>query len=102
MSKAPQLPNLYDDFEPKTQTLFLKLGTKGVVSFHGKNYNISFRMDQDTINQLLTDGPFIQVKSNCYVNVGKISNVSNDTIYFTDESGEKRRRCKFHGESSNG
>lgn len=90
MSKAQQLPNLYDDFEPKTQTLFLKLGTNGVVSFHGRNYNISFRMEQDKINQLLTDGPFMQVKSNCYVNVRKISNVTNDTIYFADVAGENK------------
>lgn len=85
MSKAPRLPHLYEDFEPMTQSLFFKLGTKGVVSFHGKNYNISFRMEKDKINQLLNEGPFVQVQSNCYVNVRKIRNVSNDTIYFADD-----------------
>lgn len=92
MNAALQQKNVYEDFDPKADTLFFKVGTHGLISFHGRNYNIKKRMSADERNQLIADtSTFFRVSSDCYVNLRNISSMGDANIFFGDSS--KRVSC---------
>ncbi|QMV44139.1 hypothetical protein [Cohnella cholangitidis] len=92
MNVALQGKNVYEDFEPRQDTLFFKVGAHGLISFHGRNYNIKKRMSADERNRLITDtSTFFRVSSDCYVNVRNISVLGEQHIFFGDTS--KRLPC---------
>ncbi|MFD0670605.1 LytTR family transcriptional regulator DNA-binding domain-containing protein [Cohnella sp. GCM10027633] len=92
MNVAMQTKNVYEDFDPKADTLFFKVGTHGLISFHGRNYNIKKRMSADERNSLIADtGTFFRVSSDCYVNIRNISSMGQAHIFFGDSS--KRVSC---------
>jgi hypothetical protein len=92
MNVAMQGKNVYEDFEPRNDTLFFKVGVHGLISFHGRNYNIKKRMSAEERNRLLTDtSTFFKVSSDCYVNVRNISSIGDEFLYFGDTS--KRLSC---------
>jgi hypothetical protein len=92
MNVAPQEKNVYEDFEPRNDTLFFKVGVHGLISFHGRNYNIKKRMSNEERNRLLTDTEtFFRVSSDCYVNVRNISVMGDEYLFFGDTS--KRLSC---------
>lgn len=92
MTVALQQKNVYEDFDPKTDTLFFKVGTHGLISFHGRNYNIKKRMSAEERNQLIADTrTFFKVSSDCYVNIRNISSMGDAYIFFGDSS--KRVSC---------
>jgi len=92
MSAALQQKNVYEDFDPKSDTLFFKVGTHGLISFHGRNYNIKRRMSADERNRLISDSStFFRVSSDCFVNVRNISSMGNEYIFFGDST--KRISC---------
>lgn len=74
--------NLYEDFEVETDILFFKVGDHDLVIFHGRNYNIKKRMTAEQLGRLLSNPSYYQVYSGCYVNLGKISSITDDCIYF--------------------
>lgn len=39
--------DMYEDFEPKKDSLFFKIGSQGLISFHGQNYHIRRRLSQE-------------------------------------------------------
>lgn len=59
-----------------------------MVSFHGRNYNIKKRMSAEQLKSMIAKACFVQVKSDCYVNLGKISAIENDLLYFGSELGD--------------
>jgi len=92
MNGAPQNKDVYQDFEPKTDSLYFKVDSShGLVSFHGRNYNIKKRLSADERKRLTSDAAFFRLDSNCYVNAGKISRMENDSICFGDTN--KRIPC---------
>ena len=91
MSYAPGSRNVYEDFEVKTDILFFKTGTHGLISFHGRNYNIKKRMTAEQITALLSGKQFFNVGGNCYVNVDKVSSIEQGIVYF----GEKAPSAKM-------
>ncbi|MDB4867703.1 MAG: hypothetical protein JWR03_2036 [Cohnella sp.] len=91
MNAALQDKNVYEDFEPITDTLFFKVGSYDLISFHGRNYNIKKRLSTDEKNRLMSDAAFVRVDSNCYVNAGKITRLEDDAICFGDSG--KRIPC---------
>ena len=40
MKHVSESRNMYEDFVVETDILFFKTGSHGLVSFHGRNYNI--------------------------------------------------------------
>lgn len=81
--------NRYEDFEPRTDTLYFKVDSShGLVSFHGRNYNIKKRLSADERKRLTSDAAFFRLDSHCYVNAGKISRMEDDAICF----GETNKR----------
>ncbi len=91
MNTALQHKDVYEDFEPKADTLFFKVGSHGIISFHGKNYNIKRRMSTEQRTSLTTDASFVQINSDCYVNVDKIRSIESDYIYFGSEKNSSKR-----------
>lgn len=90
MARASEFRNVYEDFVVETDILFFKTGSHGLVSFHGRNYNIKKRMTADNISSLLNGKQFYHVGGNCYVNVDKVTAVEQGIVYF----GEKAPSAK--------
>jgi DNA-binding LytR/AlgR family response regulator len=92
LSGALQEKNVYEDFEPRTDTLYFRIDpSHDLISFHGRNYNIKKRLSADEKSRLLSDSSFFRLESNCYVNTGKISRMEDDAICFGDTN--KRIAC---------
>lgn len=83
--------NVYEDFELESDVLYFKLGIQGLVSFHGRNYNIKKRMTAEQIAQLTQERSFYQVSSNCYINIGKIKTIADGTIYFGSNTSDSKQ-----------
>ncbi|MBB6731659.1 LytTR family transcriptional regulator DNA-binding domain-containing protein [Cohnella zeiphila] len=81
----------YANIEPRTDTLFFKVGAHGLISFHGPNYNIKKRWSAEQRTALMEDPSFFRVSSDCYVNLRKIAGLSDDCLYFDDASGGSKR-----------
>lgn len=83
--------NVYEDFELESDVLYFKIGIQGLVSFHGRNYNIKKRMSAEQIEQLTFESSFYPISSNCYINISKIKTIANGIIHFgTDCSDSKQ------------
>ncbi|MBJ6360987.1 LytTR family transcriptional regulator DNA-binding domain-containing protein [Paenibacillus sp. GCM10012307] len=88
MGVALETKNVYENFEVETDILFFKVGSLGMVSFHGRNYNIKKRLSAEQLKSMISKSCFVQVKSDCYVNLGRISAIENDLLYFGPEVGD--------------
>ncbi|MEK3734478.1 MULTISPECIES: hypothetical protein [Paenibacillus] len=91
MKHASQSRNVYEDFVVETDILFFKTGSHGLVSFHGRNYNITKRMTAEQLRGLLSDKTFYPVYSNCYVNVRKITALEQGVAYFGEMAPSAKR-----------
>lgn len=74
--------NLYEQFDPRTDCYFFRVGSQGQISCHGRNYTIKKRMTAEQIQALTRDEMFVRIASDCYVNVGKISYFGENAVYF--------------------
>lgn len=83
--------NVYEDFELESDVLYFKIGMQGLVSFHGRNYNIKKRMTAEQLKQLTNKSSFYQISSNCYINIGKIKTIAGGTIYFGSDISESKQ-----------
>lgn len=82
--------DIYEDFEPGRDTFFFKIGSGGLISFHGRNYNIRKKVSAEQRENLIRNSAFLRISSNCYVNIDKISSVEKDHIRFIEHtSGSK-------------
>lgn len=92
MSLADISKNVYEDFEVEQDILFFKVGARaqGLVSFHGSNYNIKKRMTSDQLSSLCALTNFVKIKSDCFVNIGKITSIEGDNVYFGESLSDKR------------
>lgn len=89
MLAATDNRDIYEDFEP-CNSFFFKIGSRGKISFHGKNYNITKHLTADQLQSLVRNSAFVRLTSNCYVNVEKIACMEKDYIRFGDpETGTK-------------
>lgn len=91
MNLALSERNVYEDFDLESDVLYFKVGIQGLVSFHGRNYNIKKRMTAELITQLIGKSSFYQISSNCYINLGKIKSISGGTIYFGTDCSESKQ-----------
>jgi hypothetical protein len=74
--------DVYERFDPFADTLFFKTGARGVICFHGPNFNIRKRLTADERSRLLSSPIFVRVSSNCYINVKKVSDFDDAHVYF--------------------
>ena len=83
--------DVYEDFDPKNEPLFFRIGSHGLISFHGSNYNIRKRLSAEQRLNLITCSDYVRIDANCYVNLVKIRKIDGDCICFGPEaSGAKR------------
>jgi len=74
--------DVYERFDPFDDTLFFKTGARGVICFHGPNFNIRKRLTDDERKRLLSSPLFVRVSSNCYINIRKVSDIDDAYVYF--------------------
>ncbi|WP_438445303.1 hypothetical protein [Gorillibacterium sp. sgz5001074] len=86
MLAAPEHRDMYEDFEPCTDTFYFKIGNRGKISFHGPNYHITKQLTPEQRASLIRNAAFVRITSNCYVNVNKISSLEKDHIRFIEHS----------------
>jgi len=82
MNLAMDTRNVYENFEVEKDILFFKVGRLGLVSFHGRNYNIKKRLTTDQLKAFMTSGLFVHVHSNYYVNLDKIVALEDGYLRF--------------------
>jgi hypothetical protein len=86
MLAAPDNRDMYEDFEPSKDTYFFKIGSRGKISFHGRNYHITKQLSAEQRQNLIRNSAFMRITSNCYVNVDKISSLEKDHIRFVEHA----------------
>jgi hypothetical protein len=92
MNITMQRRDVYEDFNPEADAIFFKLGSHGLISFHGRHYHIKKRLSAEERNRLLADSrTFFKVSSDCYVNVKSIASIGQDFLLFDDSA--KRLPC---------
>ncbi|MCQ6558491.1 hypothetical protein [Paenibacillus mendelii] len=82
MNVAPDNRNVYETMEIEKDILYFKIGKLGLVSFHGRNYNIKKKLSKEQLYHYIAGGQFAKVSSNCYVNVSKIISVKEGLVRF--------------------
>ncbi len=91
MNTSLQERNVYEDFDLESDILYFRMGTQGLVSFHGRNYNIKRRMTAEQLKQLMSQPQFFQISSNCYINIYNIKSIASGTIYFGAAYSESKQ-----------
>ncbi|HEY0828122.1 MAG TPA: LytTR family transcriptional regulator DNA-binding domain-containing protein [Bacilli bacterium] len=76
--------DIYEQFEPRKDSLYFKVGMRGLVSFHSSIYHLKMRMSDEQRSRLMTDDTFVQIAEDCYVNLTKITSIENDCLRFGD------------------
>ncbi|MFC5447139.1 LytTR family transcriptional regulator DNA-binding domain-containing protein [Paenibacillus aestuarii] len=90
MNVALEINNTYENFELAKDIMYFRVGDRGLVSFHGKNYHIKKRLSSDQMNELISDNFFFKVNTDCYVNLKKIMRIQDGRVYFEVKGTESR------------
>src|SRR4051794_9966016 len=88
---AEETRSIYESFEVEKDIYYFKVGRLGMVSFHGRNYNIKKSITAEQLNSYVTSGHFVKVSSNCYVNARKVLSVTDGLICFDQGYSEANR-----------
>ncbi len=83
MSLATESMNTYEEFQLEKDILFFRVGQHGLVSFHGRNFNIKKRISSDELIRMIEQPVFFKVNTDCYANLRKIEAVSDGQVYFS-------------------
>ncbi len=83
--------NIYEDFDLDADILYFRTGTQGLVSFHGRNYNIKKRMTAEQLQELIHHQGFYAVGGGCYININKIKTIDSGNIYFDSDIADSRQ-----------
>jgi DNA-binding LytR/AlgR family response regulator len=82
MNVALENRNMYEDFVLEQDILYYRTGHHGLVSFHGKNFNVRRRLSSEQLQNILSEGTFYKVNTDCYVNIMKIQAIKDSRVYF--------------------
>jgi hypothetical protein len=77
--------DVFENFEPATDAFFFKLGSNGLVSFHGRNYTIKKKLSAEEQSMLIMQPQFVRVGHQCYANKDKITALENQMLWFDDK-----------------
>jgi hypothetical protein len=90
MNVALETRNTYDDFTLEKDILYFRVGDHGMVSFHGKNFNVKKRMSTDQFTQLIADVTFFKVNTDCYANIKKVDSIQEGKVCFISHTPESK------------
>ncbi|QGQ99854.1 hypothetical protein EHS13_35805 [Paenibacillus psychroresistens] len=82
MNAALEYRNVVEDFVLEKDILYYRTGSHGLVSFHGKNFNVRRRLSTEQLQKILAEGIFYKVNTDCYVNILKIETIKDSRVYF--------------------
>lgn len=82
MNVALENRNIYEDFVMEKDILYFRVGDQGLVSFHGKNFNLKKRVSTEQMSKLVDDGVFFKANTDCYVNLKKVEGVKDNKVIF--------------------
>jgi hypothetical protein len=84
MNAALETRNATEDFSfvLEQDILYFRTGHHGLVSFHGKNFNVKRRLSKEQLYQIISDGAFFKVNTDCFANLDKIKAIKDNRIYF--------------------
>ncbi|AZN40281.1 hypothetical protein [Paenibacillus albus] len=88
---ADENRNVYENFEVEKDIYYFKVGKTGLVSFHGRNYNIKKNITTEQLNSYISSGRFIKVSGTCYVNKEKVLSFSDGLICFDHNISESKQ-----------
>ncbi|MDQ6421203.1 LytTR family transcriptional regulator DNA-binding domain-containing protein [Paenibacillus sp. LHD-117] len=91
MSVALNERNVYENFDQESDVLYFKLGSQGLVSFHGRNYNRKKRMTAEELRSLTNEKNYFQISSDCFINLSKIRSISDGTVYFGSQNSDAKQ-----------
>ncbi|BBH21427.1 hypothetical protein Back11_27720 [Paenibacillus baekrokdamisoli] len=86
-----EVRNLYENFEVEKDIFYFKVGALGLISFHGRNYNIKKSLSDEQLKAYIKSGQFIKVSGSCYVNATKIMSFADGRISF-DQLGSETKQ----------
>jgi DNA-binding LytR/AlgR family response regulator len=90
MTLALETRNVYEDFVLEKDILYYRTGNYGLVSFHGRNFNVRRRLNQEQLQNMLTEGTFYKVNNDCFVNLTKIKTIKDNHVYFEPYSDDAK------------
>ncbi|MBP1995660.1 LytTR family transcriptional regulator DNA-binding domain-containing protein [Paenibacillus eucommiae] len=86
MNVALENQNTYDEFVLEKDILYFRVGAHGLVSFHGKNFNVKRRLSTEQLDKMLSDSAFFKVNTDCYANLHKVEAVQDSRVCFDSKS----------------
>ncbi|WP_138496331.1 LytTR family transcriptional regulator [Paenibacillus pinistramenti] len=90
MNVAYPEKDVFENFSPAEDAYFFKIGSKGLVSFHGRNYTIKRKLTAEEQLSLMNHPSFVRVAHQCYANKDKISGLENQMLFFGDKESYPR------------
>lgn len=90
MNVALDVKNTYEDFILQRDIMYFRVGERGLVSFHGKNYHVKKRLSTEQLAEITSDSYFFKVNTDCYVNTSKILNIQDGKVYFELKGSESK------------
>lgn len=82
LSVALNERTLCEDFDLQEEILFFKIGSEGLVSFHGNNFSRKVQLSPSDQKQLTKTKGYHPISSSCYINVSNIKSIISGAIYF--------------------
>lgn len=70
------------DFDLDKEILFFKIGSDGLVSFHGYTFNRKLQLSNEELVDLLEREAYFPISTTCYINLHKIKAIVSGMVYF--------------------
>lgn len=80
----------FTDFDLDKEILFFKMGSDGLVSFHGYTFNRKLQLSNAELNDLLSRKAFFPINATCYINLNKIKAIVSGMVYFGGEYSDSK------------
>jgi hypothetical protein len=90
MNVALETMSTYEDFVLEKDILYFRVGDHGLVSFHGKNFNVKRRVATDQLNKMVVNSNFFKVNTDCYSNIRKIDLISDGKVFFNPRTPDTK------------
>jgi DNA-binding LytR/AlgR family response regulator len=82
--------NSYENFVLEKDILYFRIKDRGLVSFHGKNFNIKRRMTSEQLSSMMSSSDFFKVNTECFVNLKKVRMIQDNRVYFGLQSEDSK------------
>ena len=90
LNKALNERRNFTDFDLDKEILFFKVGSDGLVSFHGYTFNRKLQLSNTELKELRHRVAYYPISSNCYINVHKIKAIVSGMVYFGGEYSDAK------------